>query len=524
MEKLIRSFQRSLGVVSLKIIEAKGLTKRFGNFIANDHIDFSVMHGEIHAVIGENGAGKSTLMNLIFGLLKPDEGEIYVKGRKVDIDSPKVAIELGIGMVHQHFKLVPSLTIAENVVLGREFTKGLKIDFKKCYSEVEQLSKRYGFEINPKDRLQDVSIGVQQRVEILKMLYRDIDILILDEPTAVLTPQEVDGFLRDLKELKNKGKTIIIITHKLSEVKKCSDTVTVMRRGKIVETVKTCEVDERTLARLMVGRDVLLCVEKGKSNPKSTIYEVQDISTYNRRKIKVLDRVSFSVRSGEVLGIAGVEGNGQSELVKVMSGLMLASEGSIRFSGEDITNRSPAEIKEKGIGVIPEDRYKHGLCKNMSIPENLIAGYHNKKPLSRGGVLNLKEIQKRADALVKEFDIRTGSKTEGVGKLSGGNAQKVVIAREMSMKPKVLIACQPTRGVDIGSIEFIHKQLMKYRDEGNAVILISSELSEILNLSDRIIVMYKGRVIAEISAEEASNEKLGCLMAGLKEDDEKVKA
>lgn len=515
---------RNTGVISLIGIQTVDLTKRFGSFTANDHINFSVEQGEIHAIIGENGAGKSTLMNLIFGLLKPDEGEIYIKGKKVSIDSPKVAISLGIGMVHQHFKLVPSLTIAENVVLGNEYMKGLTIDYKKCVSQVEHLSKSYGLTIHPQDKVQDVSVGVQQRVEILKMLYRDVDILIFDEPTAVLTPQEVDEFLNSLKELKKKGKTVIIITHKLGEVMKCSDTVTVIRRGKVVDTVKTADVDEKVLARLMVGRDVLLRVEKGASHPGEVVYSVKNVSTYNKRKIKVLEDVSFDVRSGEILGIAGVEGNGQSELVKLMCGLMMNTEGKILFCGKEITNCTPCQIKKTGIGVIPEDRYKHGLCKQMIISENMIAGYHYQKPFCKHGILDSKCIHEKTEELIQDFDIRIGSRSEGVGKLSGGNAQKVVIAREMSTRPKVLIACQPTRGVDIGSIEFIHKQLIKYRDEGNAVVLISSELSEIISLSDRIAVMYKGKIIGELSSDEASNEKLGYLMAGIKDESKKVKA
>lgn len=507
----------------MNIIETVNLTKRFGEFTANDNINFAVEKGEIHAIVGENGAGKSTLMNCIFGLLKPDSGEIRVNGNNVEIANPKAAIKLGIGMVHQHFKLVPSLTIAENIVLGQEFVKGLMLDTKKAISEVQEISKKYGLPINAKDKIQDVSVGVQQRVEILKMLYRDVDILILDEPTAVLTPQEVEEFLKSLIELKNKGKTIVIITHKLNEVKRCSDTVTVIRRGKVIGTVKTKDVDEKELARMMVGRDVLLKVDKGESKPGDVLYQVNNISTYNKRKIKVLDKVSFEVKKGEILGIAGVEGNGQTELISVMSGLLKTTEGTIEYCNDAITNSKPCKIKNIGIGIIPEDRYKHGLCKNLSIPDNLICGYHKRKPISNHGIFNSKNISEKSDALISEFDIRVGSKKETAGKLSGGNAQKVVIAREISMKPKVLIASQPTRGVDIGSIEFIHKQLIKYRDQGNAIILISSELTEIMSLSDRIIVMYKGNVIGEVSSKDATKEKLGCLMAGIK-DNEKVKA
>lgn len=509
----------------MKVIETKNLTKRFGSFTANEDINFSVEQGEIHAIVGENGAGKSTLMNMIFGHLKPDEGEIFVNGKKADISSPKDAIELGIGMVHQHFKLVPSLTIAENIVLGREYVKnGFVVDSKKTCKEVEKISKMYGLHVNPMDKVQDVSVGIQQRVEILKMLYRNVNLLILDEPTAVLTPQEVDELFKNLFELKKNGKTIIIITHKLSEVKKCSDTLTVIRKGKVIDTVKTRDVDEKMIARMMVGRDVILSIDKGESKPSDYIYEVDKISTYNKRKIKVLDEVSFKVRKGEILGIAGVEGNGQSELVKVISGLLKVTEGKVKFMDKDVTNKMPRDIKKMGVGIVPEDRYRHGLCKTMDISMNLIAGYHKLNPISKKGMLDNKVIKERADRLIEEFDIRSGSKTEGVGKLSGGNAQKVVIAREISMNPKVIIASQPTRGVDIGSIEFIHNQLVKYRDKGNAVILVSSELSEIMTLSDRIIVMYKGKIIGELSSKDATSEKIGCLMAGIKENDKKVNA
>lgn len=509
-------------MISLKIIETKNLTKKFGQFTANDHINFSVNQGEIHAIIGENGAGKSTLMNMIFGLLQPDEGEIYIKGKKVSIKSPKDAIALGIGMVHQHFKLVPSLTVAENITLGQEYIKnGLTIDSNKAAEEVTKLSKKYGFDINPNDRIQDVSVGIQQRVEILKMLFRNVDILILDEPTAVLTPQEVQGFLDDLIKLKEKGKTIIIITHKLNEVKKCSDNVTIIRKGKVIDTVKTTDVDERILAKMMVGRDVHLTVDKTKSKPGDIVYEVKDVTTYNRRKLKALDKVSFQVRRGEVLGIAGVEGNGQSELLKVMMGLLKTTEGKIKFLGKNITQKTPCELKKLGIGIIPEDRYKYGLCRSMNVSMNLIAGHHRKKPISKNGIFNFKFINDNAEKLTKQFDIRIGSKTKSVGKLSGGNAQKVIIARELSTNPKLLIASQPTRGVDIGAIEFIHKQIVKYRNAGNAVILVSSELSEIMRLSDRIIVMYKGKIIGELTAKEATKERIGCLMAGIR-GDEKV--
>lgn len=499
----------------MNIIETRRLTKRFGNMTANDGIDFAVKQGEIHAIIGENGAGKSTLMNMLYGLLQPDEGEIYIRGQKTRITSPKVAIQLGIGMVHQHFKLVPSITIAENILLSSEPIKSGFIDKKKSLEIVERLIREFGFVMNPKDRIRDVSVGVQQRVEILKMLYRDVDILILDEPTAVLTPQEVDELLVSLRHLKNKGKTIIIITHKLGEVKRCSDTVTVIRHGKVVNTVKTSDVEEKDLANMMVGRDVLLRVEKQERRPGNVIYEVKGLSTKDNRGVKVVDNVSFHVREGEIVGFAGVEGNGQSELMKILSGLWRATEGSVTFMGRDITNAMPRKLRELGIGIVPEDRYEHGSCKTMTIAENLIAGYHYRKPFTRWGFLRSKEITAHAERLKNRFDVRAATLQQHVGSLSGGNAQKVIIARELSMNPKVLIVSQPTRGVDIGSIEFIHQQIIKSRDEGKAVILISSELSEIMNLSDRILVMYKGSVIGEFPAKDVTQEKLGYLMAGI---------
>ncbi|KUO74697.1 MAG: ABC transporter ATP-binding protein [Clostridia bacterium BRH_c25] len=502
----------------MNIIETKQLTKCFGGLKANDNIDFHVEAGEIHAIVGENGAGKSTLMNMLFGLLQPTDGELFIRGKRVRIESPKTAIQLGIGMVHQHFKLVPSLTVVENIMLGCEPVRSLFIDRRKQLETVNKLIKDYGFDIDAAAKIRDVSIGVQQRVEILKMLNRDVDILILDEPTAVLTPQECDELMRNMFELKKKGKTIIIITHKLNEVKKCSDSVTVIRQGKVVDRVRTCDVDEKELARMMVGREVLLQVEKGSSNPGDMVYEVNGLCTQDNRGVKVLDHVSLKVCAGEILGIAGVEGNGQSELVRIMAGMMYSTEGKIVLKCKDITNSAPAGIRQQGIGIIPEDRYKHGLCKNMSIAGNIIAGYHEREPYCDKQFLNMKAIKDHAVKAIACFDIRTDSVDKNVGNLSGGNAQKVIIARELSMNPDLLIACQPTRGVDIGSIEFIHKQIIGCRDNGKAVILISSELSEIMSLSDRIAVMYRGRILGEMPRSQATVEKLGLLMAGITEN------
>jgi len=506
----------------LNVVETRKLTKKFGDFTANDSINFSVQENEIHAIVGENGAGKTTLMNMLFGLLEPTSGEIFIKEKSVSLTNPRDAIKNGIGMVHQHFKLIPSFTVFENILLGDEITNGFTVNKKEEIKVVSDLIKKYGFDLDPKAKIQDISIGAQQRVEILKMLYRNVDILILDEPTAVLTPQEVDELLESFKELKNNGKTIIIITHKLGEVKKCSDSVTVIRRGRVIDKVKTEDVTEEELAKLMVGRDVSFKVDKKEMDGGQIIYEVENLSTNDDRKVKVLKNISFNLRQGEILGIAGVEGNGQSELVKVLTGLMIATDGTVKYRGNDITNLWPEKIRNAGIGIIPEDRYKHGLCKEMKISENLIAGYHSRQEFCSKGILNRRAIDKRRKNLVEEFDIRVGIEDGKVSQLSGGNAQKVIIAREISMGRDVIIASQPTRGVDIGSIEFIHNQIVKFREAGNAVILISSELSEIMNLSDRILVMYKGQIVGERQAGIVTKEELGYLMAGITGEEAKV--
>lgn len=500
---------------NVNIIETRKLTKKFGDFVANNNINLQVKKGEIKAIVGENGAGKTTLMNMLFGLLEPTEGEILYNEKPVKFKSPKDAIGYGLGMVHQHFKMVSSFTIYENILLGAEITEGMFINKKKEIEAVEALIEQYGFDINPKQRIADVSIGVQQRVEILKMLYRNVDVLILDEPTAVLTPQEVEELLVSLKKLKDQGKTIIIITHKLSEVKRCSDSITVIRRGEIVGEFLTKDVNESDIAKAMVGRDVSLNIDKKPCNPGEVLLEVKNIKTHDERNITVLDNVSFSVRAGEVLGVAGVEGNGQSELVAVLTGLMKVTDGEISIKSKNVTNKWPDELRAHGLGMVPEDRYLHGLCKDMKISENLIAGYHMNKPYVNKGFLNMQFIDDIYNQLVKEFDIRVGSMDSEVSKLSGGNAQKVIIAREIYANPDVFLASQPTRGVDIGSIEFIHKEIIKMRDKGKAVLLVSSELTEIMNLSDRIIVMYGGKIVGEVKTSETSKEELGLMMVGL---------
>ncbi|MGD1820415.1 MAG: ABC transporter ATP-binding protein [Pleomorphochaeta sp.] len=512
----------------MDIIKTENLTKKFGTFTANDNINLYVKEKEIKCIVGENGAGKSTLMNMLYGVLKPTSGKIFIRNEQVNFSSPSDAMEHGIGMVHQHFKLVPSLTVFENIVLGTEINKktkkGIKlplIDTRKELEVVKKLIEEQNFELDPLAKIEDLSVGARQRVEILKMLYRKVDILILDEPTAVLIPQEVDQLILTLKKLRDLGKTIIVITHKLREVLALSDSVTVIKQGKVTGCVNTKDTNERELAQMMVGRDVVLSIENNHEcdADAKTLYEANNITTLNCYGKKCVDNISFQLHENEILGIAGVEGNGQSELVKILTGLMESCEGQIKLDDQDVTNKWPDELRTYGLGIIPEDRYKEGLCKTMSIAENCIAGYHKQNDVCKNGILKVSSIKDRRDQLIKSFDIRVGDIEGEVGQLSGGNAQKIILARELNQNPKVLLACQPTRGVDIGSIEFIHKQLLKYRDEGHGVLLISSELSEIMSLSDRIMVMYKGKIIGEVCAKNATSEQLGLLMAGIVEDE-----
>ncbi len=505
----------------MSMIQTIDLTKKFGDFTANDKISISVEKQEIKCIVGENGAGKSTLMNMLYGLLRPTEGKILLHGKEVAIGSPVDAIALGLGMVHQHFKLVPSLTVYENILLGTELKKSAKspfVDNKTEIEEVRKLIEKYKFELNPTDKIEDISVGGRQRVEILKMLYRNVDILILDEPTAVLTPQEVDELFVNLKELRAQGKTIIVITHKLREVMELSDSVTVIKQGKVVGNLLTKDTSEEELAQMMVGRDVVLTVQNTAETKAANevAYCVEDVCTINDYGKEVLHNISFSVHKGEILGVAGVEGNGQSELVKVLTGMMKTTCGRVSIYDKDITNKWPDELRHNGVGIIPEDRYAQGLCSTMSIAENCIAGYHGAPDVCRLGFYNKRSVSAKRDRFIKDFDIRVGDINGNVGQLSGGNAQKIIVAREFSSSPRLLIACQPTRGVDIGSIEFIHNQILNFRNAGNAVLLISSELSEVMSLSDRIIVMYKGGIIGEISPREISSSAIGLLMAGIK--------
>lgn len=502
----------------MNIIETKGITKMFGDFCANSDINIAIKQGEIRAIIGENGAGKTTLMNMLYGMVQPSYGEIYVAGQKVKFASPKDAIKHKLGMVHQHFKLVPSLTVYENILLGAEMVKGGLINNKKERQVISALIEKYKFDLNVDDKIECISVGARQRVEILKMLYRDVDVLILDEPTSVLTPGEVDDLIQNLLELREQGKTMIIITHKLQEVKKLANTITVIRRGKVVGTVDTESVTMEDLAQMMVGRPVIMQVDKGENGAgdREVVYQVEHLSAQDAQGVRQLVDVSFAVRRGEVLGVAGVEGNGQSELVKVLSGMMKCCEGAVTLGDKAVTNAWPDKLRGCGVGIVPEDRYEQGLCLDMTVSQNLIAGYHRKKPVCNGLLMSGKEIAKNQKDMVRQFDIRLSSDDPNVSGLSGGNAQKIIIAREFTANPDFLLCCQPTRGVDIGSIEFIHKNLIKIRDEGKAVLLVSSELTEIMSLSDRIIVMYKGEITGEFEAGQVTPEELGCYMTGAK--------
>lgn len=496
------------------VVELKQITKRFPGIVANDSISLKLQKGEIHALLGENGAGKSTLMNIVFGLYQPDEGGIEVNGQPVLIDSPNKAIELGIGMVHQHFKLVQPFTVTENIILGMEPKKGMNIDYKSAAEQVKKLSEQYGLQVNPHAKIQDISVGMQQRVEIVKTLYRGADILIFDEPTAVLTPQEITELMDIMKRLVAEGKSIILITHKLKEIMQISDTVTIIRRGKVIDTVKTSETTTRELAEKMVGRSVSFKVDKKPAQPKGPVLQVRGLKAKSHDGLPVLNDLSFDVKAGEILGIAGVDGNGQSELIEALTGLRKVDSGSIKLLDKEIVNRSPRHISEAGVSHIPEDRHKHGLVLDFSMSENMVLQTYHRPTFNRGGFLNYEAIDKQAERLIEGFDVRTPSIHTKARSLSGGNQQKAIIAREIDRNPDLLIAAQPTRGLDVGAIEFVHKQLIAQRDQGKAVLLISFELDEILNVSDRIAVIYEGEIVGEVLPEQTNDQELGLMMAG----------
>lgn len=537
----------------MNIIEMRGITKRFGAVTANKNITLAIPANTIHAIIGENGAGKSTIMKILYGFYTADEGEIVIDGQPRAIRNPHDAIALGVGMVHQHFMLVPPMTVLENIVLGAEPGNAARIDFKKAAAEISQLARDFGFNLNLNAKVEDLSVGQQQRIEVLKALYRGARILILDEPTAVLTPQEVEEFFKILRSMREQGKTIIIITHKLNEVLSLSDNVTVMRDGQVVGGRKTSETDAAELARLMVGRDVLLRVQKAPAQPKEVVLRVEGLQLTGS-----LPGVSFLVRAGEIVGIAGVEGNGQTELIEVLAGLQHVSDlnpipsnwkskaldawhwlrtlpsgigegrvyifrgatGSIQLQGQEVSHLSARAIKEAGVAHIPEDRHRRGMLLDFDLADNSILGTHYRPPAAKGlGLLDDKAIAAKAERLIRDFDVRPPNAALPARALSGGNQQKLIIGREFDLEPKLLLVSQPTRGVDIGAIEFIHRKLIGLRDAGAAILLVSAELEEVLSLSDRVLVMYQGRIVGEVDPQTAAQEEIGLLMTGGKRNE-----
>jgi general nucleoside transport system ATP-binding protein len=505
-------------VDTIPVLEARNITKRFPGVIANQNVNLTLHRGEILALLGENGAGKSTLMNVIYGLYQPTEGEILVNGKPVQMRSPKDAIALGIGMVHQHFQLVPVMTVVDNVMLGSESVRGVFLNREAAAARITELSERYNMAMDPYALVEDLPVGVRQRVEIIKALYRQADILILDEPTAVLTPQEIEGLFAVMDLLRKQGKSIIFITHKLKEVLRVADRIGVLRRGEVVGEADPKTATQATLAALMVGREVILEVEKSDAHPGAAVLEIADLHATTDLGAMALAGVSLAVHAGEIVGVAGVQGNGQTELVEVLTGLRTAKSGTIRIGGKDMTNASPRRITEEGQSChVPEDRHAFGMVDGYSIADNLVLNTYYQPPYARGISVNRAAIDANAVALVEKFDVRTPSVHLSAGSLSGGNQQKMVVAREFSRPIQLLIAAQPTRGIDVGSIEFIHQQIVAKRDEGVAVVLVSSELDEILALSDRIAVMYKGEIIDIVDRDDATREGLGLLMAGVKE-------
>lgn len=500
------------------VLEVRGLTKRFPGVLANDRINLTLRKGEVLGLLGENGAGKSTLMNMIYGLYTPDEGEILVNGAPVSITGPRDAIAKGIGMVHQHFQLVDVLSVTENVMLGNESISGpfLRRDLAK--QRIQEISKEYGLDVDPDALIADIPVGAQQRVEIIKALYRDADILILDEPTAVLTPQETQGLFKIMRTLLDRGVSIIFISHKLKEVLEICDDVVVLRRGKVAGQADPKQSTEQSLASLMVGRDVILEVEKQPAKPGDVVMQVTDLHVEDDRGLPAVEGVSLELLNGEILGLAGVQGNGQTELVEAVTGLRNVQAGHVYINGRDVTHATPREITEMGTGHVPEDRQKVGMVKPFPIMYNLVLQSYFDAPYSQGIVINDPAIMENAQSLVEQYDVRPLNIHNSIGSLSGGNQQKVIVAREFSRNVKLLIASQPTRGLDVGSIEFIHKQIIRMRDEGTAVLLVSSELDEILSLSDRVAVMFDGKIIDVLSIEEADRDTVGLRMAGIRDN------
>ncbi len=498
------------------VLELRGISKTFPGVVANNLIDLTLNEGEILSILGENGAGKTTLMNILYGLYTPNQGEIYIRGEKASINNPHDAIRQGIGMVHQHFMLIPVFTVTENVMLGVETTRaGTFLDRKKVAAEIKDISERFGLHVNPDAMVEDLSVGVQQRVEIIKILYRKADILIFDEPTAVLTPQEAEEFFKVVKSLVKQGKSVIFISHKLKEVLEISDRITVLRNGRVVGTTTPTQATEASLATMMVGREVILTVDKKPAKPGNVILDVANLQVRDDRHLMAVKDVSLQVKEGEILGVAGVQGNGQKELVEALTGLRSFESGKVTILGEDISGSSPRRIREAGSAHVPEDRQRDGLVLPFPIKDNLVLNTYYERPFTHGLSLNNLEIEKAAQKRIVEYDVRTPSIFLPAATLSGGNQQKVIVAREFSRPIKLLIASQPTRGLDVGSIEYIHGQIVKKRDEGCAVLLVSPELDEVMSLSDRIAVMFNGQILAILPAKDATREGLGLLMAGI---------
>ena len=497
------------------VIAMKDIVKKFGNFVANDHINLTLYKGEVHAILGENGAGKSTLMNVLYGLYKPTEGHIEVNGEKVEFHGPKDAINHGIGMVHQHFMLIQPFTVTENIILGVEPIKGITVDKKLARQKIVELSNKYGMKVDPDAKIEDISVGMQQRVEILKVLYRGANVLILDEPTASLTPQEIEELMVIIQNLTKAGKSILLITHKLKEIKECADSCTIIRQGKYIDTVNVKDINENELAAMMVGRDVNFKVFKKEMEAGEITLEVKDLHAKDYRGVEVLKGLSLNVRKGEIVGLAGVDGNGQTELVEILTGLKKADSGSVSIKGKDGFNKTPKELFTLGVSSIPADRQKHGLVLDFSIEDNLIVQHFEEKPFSENGILKRDEIRKNATKLMEDFDVRPrNTESKPAKTLSGGNQQKVIIAREVTNDKELLIAVNPTRGLDVGAIEFVHKYIVEQRNKNRAVLLVSFELDEIMSLSDRIEVIFDGNISGSVNGKDADEKQLGFMMAG----------
>jgi len=504
------------GVTNLDyVIEMLGIRKEFGNFVANNNITLQLKQGEIHALLGENGAGKSTLMNVLFGLYQPEGGEIRVRGKAVKITNPNIANDLGIGMVHQHFMLVENFTVTENIILGTEPTKMGIVNIKDAAKKVQALSEKYGLDVDPNAKIEDITVGMQQRVEILKTLYRGAEILIFDEPTASLTPQEITELIQIMRRLIAEGKSIILITHKLKEIMEVSDRVTIIRKGEGIGTVVTAATNPDQLAEMMVGRQVEFKTEKTDATPTDEVLAIENLVVTDYRNIDKVKGLNLNVRKGEIVGIAGIDGNGQSELIEAITGLRKIKSGKVKLNGKDITNMKPRKITEEGVGHIPQDRHKHGLVLDFPIGHNIALQTYYQSPIAKGFVMDYKKVSEKAHQIIKEYDVRTGNgEMTPARALSGGNQQKAIIGREIDRNPDLLIAALPTRGLDVGAIEFIHSRLIEQRDKGKAVLLISFELDEVMNVSDRIAVIYDGQIVDELNPKETTEQELGLLMAG----------